>query len=64
VANTLFQGGCSIRDLVGNVAAGAKNHGEFVSGMNQLLKALEDAGLITEDERKRMHEATAHARLP
>jgi hypothetical protein len=64
VQNVLFTSGCTISDLVANVAAGAGNHGGFVSGMNSLLKALEDAGIITKNERKRMHGAAAHADLP
>ena len=64
VQNVLFTSGCTISDLVANVAAGADNHGGFVSGMNDLLKALEDAGIITMDERQRMHDAAAHADLP
>jgi hypothetical protein len=64
VQNVLFTSGCTISDLIANVAASADNHGRFVSGMNDLLKALEDAGIISKDERKRMHDATAHAILP
>jgi hypothetical protein len=64
VANVLFTSGCTISDLIGNVAAGANNHGGFVSGMNVLLKALEDAGIITKDEHKLMHDLVAHADIP
>ena len=64
VANVLFTSGCTISDLVANVAAAAPNHGQFVSAMNVLEKALEDQGIITKDERARMHNATAHANLP
>jgi hypothetical protein len=64
VANVLFTTGCTISDLIGNTAAAATNHGRFVSQMNVLLKALEDAGIITKDESKRMHDLVAHADIP
>lgn len=64
VANVLFTSGCTISDLIGNVAAAATNHGRFVSQMNVLLQALEDAGIITKDESKRMHNLVAHADTP
>src|SRR4029077_13179353 len=52
VANVLFTNGCTITDFILVEAAAAKNHGQFVIGVTQLLKALEDAGVITKDERK------------
>jgi hypothetical protein len=64
VENLLFTTGCTISDLIANVADGASNHGGFASGMNVLLKALEDAGIITKDERKLMHDLVAHADIP
>ncbi len=64
VENVLFTSGCTVSDLVGSVAASARNHGGWVSGMNTLLKALEDAGIISNNERKRMHNAAAHADIP
>jgi hypothetical protein len=64
VANVLFTSGCTISDLIGNVANAATNHGRFVSQMNVLLKALEDAGIITKDESKLMHNLVAHADIP
>ena len=64
VANVLFTSGCTISDLINNVAGAASNHGQFVSQMNVLLKALEDAGIITKADSKRMHDLTAHANIP
>ena len=64
VPNVLFTSGCTMSDLVANVAAASRNHGGFVSGMNVLLKALEDAGIISKNERARMHNVTAHANVP
>ena len=64
VANVLFTSGCTISDLIGNTAARATNHGGFVSEMNDLLKALEDAAIITKAESKRMHDLVAHADIP
>ena len=64
VANTLFTTGCTIADLVDSEADEARNHGDFVSGINQLTKALQDAGVISKDDRDLMHSAAAHATAP
>jgi hypothetical protein len=64
VTDVLFTNGCTITDLIMNEAGGARNHGGFVSGVTHLLEALEDAGIITNDERRRIHNAAAHANVP
>ena len=64
VANTMFTTGCTIADLVDGEADEARNHGDFVSGINHLTKALQDAGVISKDDRDRMHSAAAHATAP
>lgn len=64
VTNVLFTTGCTIADLVAAEEDDARNHGQFVSGLNHLTKALMDAGVITKQERDRLHGAAAHATAP
>jgi hypothetical protein len=64
VANVMFTSGCTIADLVLAEAAGARNHGGFVSGVAHLLNALRDAGIITGAEKGRMQSTAAHSSLP
>ena len=64
VANTLFTTGCTIADLVDSEADDARNHGDFVSGINHLTRALQNAGVISKDDRDRMHSAAAHSTAP
>ncbi|HEV8346764.1 MAG TPA: hypothetical protein VGQ16_09325, partial [Vicinamibacterales bacterium] len=64
VANVMFTSGCTIADLVLAEAAGARNHGGFVSGLAHLLNALRDAGIITGAEKGRMQSTAAHSSLP
>jgi PA domain-containing protein len=64
VANPMFTSGCTIADLVLAEAAGARNHGGFVSGVAHLLNALRDAGIISGAEKGRMQSAAAHSSLP
>jgi hypothetical protein len=47
VPNTLFADGCTISDLIAHCAAGANNHGQFVSCVAQLTTALRQQGVIT-----------------
>ena len=64
VANVLFASGCTIADLINNIAAGAKNHGQFVSGVAHLLNALKDAGFITNEEKGILQSTAAKSKLP
>ena len=57
VPNTLFNNGCTISDLIGNIADSAKNHGQFVSGVVHLTQALEAQGFITSAQQKTLHKA-------
>lgn len=47
VVNILFDDGCTISDLIAECAAGAKNHGQFVSCVAQLVIDLRNAGAIS-----------------
>jgi hypothetical protein len=64
VVNTLFTTGCTIADLVAIEAAGAGNHGEFVSGVAHLGNALFNAGIISEEDKDRLQRATARSTHP
>jgi hypothetical protein len=64
VPNTMFQGGCTISDLIKQIAAGAKNHGQFVSGVAQLTNDLKKAGLITGSQKGSMQSCAGNANLP
>ena len=61
VDNLLFSNGCTTSDLIANIQDGARNHGEFVSGVAQLTNALRDAGLITGAQKGAIQSATAHS---
>jgi PA domain-containing protein len=60
VANRLFSNGCTTSDLIANIQDDAKNHGDFVSGVAQLTKALNGAGLISGAEKGAIQSAAAH----
>lgn len=64
VANLLFTSGCTIGDLVALEAAGARNHGAFVSGAAHLFDALRDGGFITNDEKGLLQSTVAKSNLP
>ncbi len=64
VANLLFTSGCSIGDLIAVEAAGAKNHGAFVSGVAHLLNALRSAGFITDAQKGLIQSTAAKSSLP
>lgn len=64
VANAFFTSGCTIADLVANAAAGARNHGGFVSQVAHLTDALRAAGIITSEEKAAMQRAAARSSLP
>ncbi len=61
VGNLLFTNGCTIQDLLNNAAAAAGNHGAFVSSVTQLLNDLRAAGIISNAERKAIHQAAVHS---
>jgi hypothetical protein len=62
VANMLFSTGCTTSDLIAHIAAGAKNHGQFVSGVSHLTNDLKQQGLITGAEKGAIQSAAAHAK--
>lgn len=60
VANLLFSNGCTTSDLIAQLHEGAKNHGQFVSGVANLTNDLKTAGLITGAEKGAIQSASAH----
>ena len=58
----LFSNGCTTSDLIAQLADGAKNHGQFVSGVAHLTNDLKGAGLITGAEKGAIQSAAAHAK--
>ncbi|MEO8520431.1 MAG: PA domain-containing protein [Acidobacteriota bacterium] len=64
VANVLFTSGCTIGDLIAREAAGAGNHGAFVSGVAHLLNDLKSAGLITGAQKGVIQSTAAKSSLP
>jgi hypothetical protein len=61
VANMLLSNGCTTSDLIANIQDGAKNHGQFVSGVAHLTNDLKSAGLITGAQKGAIQSAAAHA---
>jgi hypothetical protein len=64
VTNTLFPSGCSISDDINLCAAGAKNHGEFVSCVAHYLNDLKKAGILTGKQKGAIQECAGKARIP
>jgi len=62
VANMLFSTGCTTSDLIAHIAADAKNHGQFVSGVSHLTNDLKQQGLISGAEKGAIQSAAAHAK--
>ncbi|MCE7938145.1 hypothetical protein DCC79_07240 [bacterium] len=54
----------ALPDLIGACAAGAANHGAFVSCVTQLANGWKDAGLITGAEKGRITHCAAGADIP
>jgi len=64
VANLLFDGGCTLADLIQEAAATARNHGAFVSAVSQMANELKAAGPISNQDKARLQSCAARARLP
>jgi hypothetical protein len=59
VPNTLFNTGCTSSDLIAQIAAGAANHGGFVSGVAQLTNEWVAGGIISGRQRGAVQSAAA-----
>ncbi len=64
VANLLFDDGCTISDLIAECAAGANNHGQFVSCVAQLTNGLKQEGIISGQEKGAIQSCAAQADIP
>ena len=64
VPNTLFSTGCTASDLIGQCAAGARNHGGFVSCVAQLTNELKGIGAITGAQKGAIQSCAGQARIP
>ena len=62
VENDVLPTGCTVADLIANAAAGAKNHGQFVSAVVHLTKSLQAQGFITDEEQKILHKAAVKSK--
>jgi len=64
VGNTLFANGCTIADQVKGCAAGAGNHGAFVSCVAHLTDGLKGAGVISGAQKGSIQSCAAGASIP
>lgn len=68
VPNTLFisgpNAGCTISDLIRHIAANARNHGQFVSGVAHLTNELKKAGIITGAQKGAIQSCAGGANIP
>jgi hypothetical protein len=62
VPNRLFNNGCTSSDLIAQLAASARNHGEFVSAVAHLTNQWVQAGLITGQQKGAIQSAAARFR--
>ena len=64
VTNTLFPTGCTISDLIAECAAGASDHGQFVSCVSGLTNSLKKSGTITGQQKGAIQSCAANAHIP
>ncbi|HYU34252.1 MAG TPA: PA domain-containing protein [Thermoanaerobaculia bacterium] len=64
VANTLFTNGCTISDQIAQCAAGAGNHGGFVSCVAHLTNDLKKDGTISGAQKGSIQSCAAGASIP
>ena len=64
VENSISGDGCSISDLIADIADNASNHGKFVSGVAHLLNDLKKSGLISGKEKGAVQKCAAKADIP
>ena len=56
--------GCSVSDLVGQIAETSPNHGRFVSGVAHLTNSMKKAGVISENEKGAIQSCAGNANIP
>ncbi len=62
--NALLAAGCTLSDLIAEIAATAANHGDFVSGVADLTNGLKKDGLLTGQEKGAIQSCAAQADIP
>lgn len=64
VPNSLFDTGCTISDLIEDLAEEALTHGDFVNGVAHLTNSLKKLGVITGPQKGAIQSAAAQADIP
>jgi hypothetical protein len=64
VPNFLFTTGCTLSDRIAHLGASAKNHGDFVSAVADLLNQLKKDGIITGAQKGSLQSCSANAQIP
>ncbi|HJT16741.1 MAG TPA: PA domain-containing protein, partial [Thermoanaerobaculia bacterium] len=64
VPNPLAANGCTTADRINKIAAAAKNHGDFVSGVTALTTDLMKSGAINGAQKGTIQSCAANAQLP
>lgn len=64
VPNTLFEDGCSIRDLLVDCEINATNHGRYVSCVAHVLNGLKKQDIISGSQKGAIQSCAAHAPIP
>ena len=62
VENILFDSGCTLADLIEEIAAISKNHGQFVSGVAQLTNELRKNGILSAKESSAIQRTAAKSK--
>ena len=62
--NVVLASGCSISDLIRNVAVAATSHGAFVSQVAHLLNGRQSAGVITAAQKNAIQSCAGSAAIP
>lgn len=64
VADQVLDDGSTISDRISECAAGARNHGKFVSCVSKLTNNLKKTGIITGKEKGAIQRCAAQADIP
>jgi hypothetical protein len=64
VPNHLFANGCTMADRIADVAAQARNHGAFVSGVAHLTNGWKRQRIITGAQKGAIQSCAGKAKLP
>src|SRR3972149_96044 len=57
----LFDGGCTVQDLVNSCGVGVQNHGEYVNCVSHLANDLKDEGVLTGRQKGRIQRCAARS---